>query len=383
MRWKALSQFSLLAFMLSGCASDGTAIQVAPLPQVDNQVVLQEAWETQIGKGVGNYFSRLSPVYAYDKFYVAAREGEIAALDLTTGKEIWSIHLGEEKPALLSGGLTAAYDKIFVGSETGYLIALDAETGEQVWETNVSGELLSRPLADENLIVVNTSRGELAAFNAETGDEKWRISGDVPNLTLRGDSSPVSTSGGVFWGMANGRLGAALLENGNLIWQQVIASPKGATEIDRLVDVDATPVIADYLLYAIGYNGYLVAIDLRSGQAVWKREYSSSTDFTVSGNTIILKTDKDHVIAVDGRSGTKLWENAELAYRELTSPVRVDDEIIVGDAEGYLHWIDINTGEFVAQRKINSSGIASAPIDVDDALLVVTRNGDITKLNKQ
>ncbi len=382
MRWKALSQFSLLAFMLSGCASDGSARQVASLPQVNNQIVFQKAWETQVGKGIGKYFSRLSPVYAYDKLYVAARNGEIAALDLETGKKTWSIDLGDKKPALLSGGLTAAYDKIFVGTEAGYLIALDAKTGQQIWETNVSGELLSRPLADQNLVIVNTSRGELAAFNAQTGDEKWRISGDVPNLTLRGDSSPVSTSGGVFWGMANGRLAAALLESGNLIWQQVIASPKGATEIDRLVDVDATPVIADYLLYAIGYNGYLVAIDLRSGQVVWKREYSSSTDFAVSGNTIILKTDKDHVIAVDGRSGTKLWENTELTYRELTAPIRVDDEILVGDAEGYLHWIDLNTGEFVAQRKIHASGIASPPLEVDDALIVVTRNGDITKLNK-
>ncbi len=383
MRWKALSQFSLLAFMLSGCASDGSARQVASLPKVDNQIVLQKTWETQVGKGVGKYFSRLSPVYAYDKFYVAARRGDVAALDLATGKKIWSINLGAKKPALLSGGLTAAYNKIFVGTETGYLIALDAETGEQIWETNVSGELLSRPLADENLIVVNTSRGELAAFNAQTGDEKWRISGDVPNLTLRGDSSPVSISGGVFWGMANGRLGAALLNSGNLIWQQVIATPRGATEIDRLVDVDATPVIADYLLYAIGYNGYLVAIDLRSGQIVWKREYSSSTDFTVSGFTIILKTDKDHIVAVDSRSGMKLWENTELTYRDLTAPVRIDNEILVGDAEGYLHWIDISTGEFVAQRKINGSGIASAPVEVDDALIVVTRNGDITKLNKE
>lgn len=383
MGWKRISQLSLLGFILSGCASEESAIQVAELPVVESKFEQQEVWDARIGKGVGNYYSKLKPAYAYDKIFVAARDGEIAALSLESGDVIWSVDLGEEKAALLSGGLTLAYDKVFVGSETGILYALNAETGELIWKTNVSGELLSKPLADENIIIVNTSRGELAAFNAETGDEKWRISSDVPNLTLRGDSSPVSVSGGVFWGMANGRLGAAFLENGNLIWQQPIATPKGATEIDRLVDVDATPVISDYLLYAVGYNGYLVAIDLRSGQVVWKREYSSSNDFTVAGNFIYLIDDKDHLIAIDRRSGTQLWKNTDLAYRQLTSPVVVDDSVIVGDAEGYLHWIDIGNGEFVAQQKIHGSGIASAPISVDDSLLVVTRNGGVTKLNQQ
>ncbi len=96
-----------------------------------------------------------------------------------------------------------------------------------MWRSNVGGEILSKPLADAGVVIVNTSRGELAAFDAESGEERWRISSDVPNLTLRGDSSPASVSGGVFWGMGNGRLGAAFIENGNIIWQQPIASERG------------------------------------------------------------------------------------------------------------------------------------------------------------
>ncbi len=377
--WKHVGAVALLGALLAGCASEEDSIQMAPLPVVQSEFTPAQLWSSQLGDGVGRYFSNLSPAVAYDKVYAADRDGIVSAMDLESGKTVWSVNLGEEAPALLSGGITASYSKLYIGTETGELIALDEETGELVWRTQVGGEILSKPLADEGLIVVNSSRGEISAYEAETGEQRWSLSSEVPNLTLRGDSSPVSISGGVFWGMANGRLGAAFIENGNIIWQQTIASPKGATEIDRLVDVDSTPVVSGSLLYAVGYNGSLVAIDLRSGRPAWKRTYSSSTDIMVAGSYLFLITDKDHVVAVDARSGTELWTNKELEYRQLTAPVAISGYVVVGDAEGYLHWIDPTSGEFVAQQQLDDSGIAVAPMNVDDGYIVVTRDGSISK----
>lgn len=381
--WKRVGAVALLGTLLIGCAGEEDSIQMAPVPVVESEFTPTQVWKSSVGKGVGNYFSNLSPVQAYGKVFAADRQGVVKAMDTETGSTLWSVDLGEDAAALISGGLTASYSKIYLGTETGALIALDEETGETVWRSNAGGEILSKPLADESLVIVNTSRGELAAFDAETGEERWRISSDVPNLTLRGDSSPVSTSGGVFWGMANGRLGAAFVENGNIIWQQPIASPKGATEIDRLVDVDATPVIDGALLYAVGYNGQLVAIDLRSGRPAWKRTYSSSTDFLVVGSYLFLITDKDHVVAVDARSGTELWQNRDLEYRQLTAPVAISGYVVVGDAEGYLHWMDPNSGEFVAQQQLDDSGFAVSPLNVDGGYIVTTRDGTISKKQVQ
>ncbi|NGN97648.1 outer membrane protein assembly factor BamB [Grimontia sp. S25] len=381
--WKRVGAVALLGTLLIGCAGEEDSIQMAPVPVVESEFTPTQVWKSSVGDGVGNYFSNLAPVQAYGKVFAADREGVVKAMDTETGTTIWSVDLGEDAPALISGGLTASYSKVYLGTETGVLIALDEETGETVWRSNAGGEILSKPLADESLVIVNTSRGELAAFDAETGEERWRTSSDVPNLTLRGDSSPVSTSGGVFWGMANGRLGAAFVENGNIIWQQPIASPKGATEIDRLVDVDATPVIDGALLYAVGYNGQLVAIDLRSGRPAWKRTYSSSTDFLVAGSYLFLITDKDHVVAVDARSGTELWQNRDLEYRQLTAPVAISGYVVVGDAEGYLHWMDPNSGEFVAQQQLDDSGFAVSPLNVDEGYIVITRDGTISKKQVQ
>lgn len=377
--WKQIGAIALLGSALMGCATEEDSIPMAALPQVVSDFAPITQWQAQVGDGVGHYFSRLTPAFAYDKIFAADRHGIVQAMDKNSGKILWRINLGEDKSALISGGLIASYGKLYLGTETGELLALNEETGELVWKVNVGGEILSKPLAEEALIIINSSQGELSAYDAETGEQRWRIASDVPNLTLRGDSSPVAISGGVFWGMANGRLGAAFLNNGNTIWQQALGTPRGATEIDRLVDVDAAPVISDSLLYAVGYNGQLVAIDLRSGRPAWKRTYSSSNDFIVAGKYLFFITDKDHIVAIDARSGTELWQNRELEYRQLSAPVFISGYLVVGDAQGYLHWLSPESGEFVAQQEFNGSGIAVAPVKTDDGYVVIMRNGEIIK----
>ncbi|EOG7788242.1 outer membrane protein assembly factor BamB [Vibrio fluvialis] len=366
--------------LLAGCAGEEENVIMAPVPVVKSEFTPSSEWSASVGDGVGHYFSKLSPEYAYDKIFVASRDGEVKALDPANGKVIWKTNLEKETPARLSGGIASAYGQIYIGSENGEVIALNAETGEETWRVNVEGEVLAAPTADQNQIIVNTSRGALVALDEQTGEQKWTISTEVPNLTLRGDSRPVATSGGVFWGTSAGRLAAAISERGQLIWQQPVGQPKGATEIDRLVDVDSSPLIIGSTLYTVGFNGQLIAIDLRSGNPMWKRNYSSSTDLASDGGRLFVVTDKDHVVAVDARSGTELWSNDQLQHRLLTAPVLINGFVVVGDSEGYLHWIDRSTGEFVAQQMVNDSGFAVSPLVLDNGYLVISRDGDIKKL---
>ncbi|OLQ93940.1 outer membrane protein assembly factor BamB [Vibrio ponticus] len=376
---KALTTVAVIS-VLAGCASEEDTIIMAPVPQVDNEFTTSSAWRASIGDGVEQYFSKLAPAYAYGKVFVASRNGEVKALDPQTGDELWQIDLEDDVPARLSGGISPAYDKLFIGSENGEVIALNQETGELLWRTSVQGEVLSAPATDDNLVMVHTSEGVLIALDQQDGEQKWAISTEVPTLTLRGTSAPTTISGGVFWGTANGRLAAAIVQRGQLIWQQPIGTPKGATEIDRIVDVDASPMLMGSTLFVVGYNGQLTAIDLRSGQPGWKRTYSSATDMANDGSRIFLVTDKDHLVAVDARSGTELWKNKQLEHRLLTAPKVMGDYLVVGDSEGYLYWVDRSTGEFVSMQKEGGDGFAVAPVALDDGFVITTRNGNVKKL---
>ncbi len=371
---------AVVALSLIGCSSEEDNIVMAPLPAVQSQFTPDTEWSASVGDGIGHYFSRLSPIYAYGKVFVASRDGVVSAFDPATGKRLWSQDLEQDIPARLSGGLSASYGKLYLGSENGEVYALSAEDGSIVWQEQINGEVLAKPLADNNLVLFHSSKGSLVALRESTGEQAWEINTDVPNLTLRGESSPVSISGGVFWGMANGRLAAALIEKGQLLWQQPIGTPKGATEIDRLVDVDAKPLIVGANLFIVGVNGQLVGMDLRSGSPMWKRSYSSATDLATDQSRIFVVTDKDTIAAVDLRSGTQLWSNDQLSYRQLTAPVLINGYLVVGDSQGYLHWLDRQTGDFVAQQLIDDDGLATPPIELEDGFVVVTRDGSVKKM---
>lgn len=365
---------------IAGCAGEQDTIIMAPVPTVISQFTPENQWSTSIDDGVEHYFSKLAPIYAYEKVFLASRDGVVKALDPETGEKLWDIDLEQKTSARLSGGIVAAYEQLFIGSENGEVIALSADTGELLWRAPTSGEVIAKPATEGNLVIAYTNRGILVGLDQKTGEQRWLISTEVPNLTFRGDSAPATAAGGVFWGTASGRLAAAIVDSGQLIWQQQIGVPKGSTEIGRLVDVDSSPIILGTTLYSVGINGQLIAIDLRSGSPIWKRNYSSALDMANDGNRLFIVTDKDHISAVDARSGTALWTNSRLENRLLTAPAIIDGYIVVGDSEGYLYWLDRDNGNFVAQQFVNNSGFAVSPIALPDGYLIVTRDGNVKKL---
>jgi outer membrane protein assembly factor BamB len=369
-----------IATVLVGCSSEEDTVIMAPLPVVKSEFTPSAEWSTSISSGVTHYFSKLKAISAYDKLYVASRDGVIKALDPASGKVLWKTDLEVNDSARLSGGITASYNQLFIGSENGLVYAIDAETGKTNWQTDIHGEVLAAPATDSNLVIVNTSEGILVALDQKTGTQAWTISTEVPNLTLRGVSAPTAMSGGVFWGTAGGRLAAAIVSRGQLIWQQTVGSPKGSTEIDRLIDVDSSPTIIGGTLFVVGYNGSLVSFDLRTGKPNWRRKYSSATDTATDGSRLFVVTNHDHLVAVDLRSGTELWSNAQLENRLLTAPVVVNNYLVVGDSQGYLHWLDRTSGKFVAQQFINDSGFSVGPTVMSDGYVIVTRDGAVKKL---
>ena len=162
-----------------------------------------------------------------------------------------------------------------------------------------------------------------------------------------------------------------------MIWQQRIYQPSGATEIDRLSDVDTTPVIVNGVVYALAYNGNLTALDLRSGQMLWKREIGSVKDFIVDAGRIYLIDQDDRVMALNADGGVAIWRQSDLLHRNLTSPVLYNGYIVVGDSEGYLHWLNTDDGRFVAQQKVDGSGFQTEPVVASDKLLIQAKNGEV------
>jgi len=389
--YKNILAVLLLSSALFSCSStdedEDASKLVAELTEINEQFEPDVLWKESVGDGSEDYFSRLKPVVAYDAVYSASRAGDVIAFDAKTGKELWSSDLsdvdnersfwGSRVSAMLAGGPVAGVNKIFIGSEGGKVYALNTKSGELVWQADIKGEIISSPAVDSGVVVVNTASGIMKAFNADNGEELWEIEQDVPALTLRGISQPVIASGGVLIGTGKGSVNVYLLDKGQQGWSTEIGEPAGSTELERIIDVDSSPVVFGDKVYAVSSQGNLAAIELKSGRVVWKRQYSSYRQISIYRNTIFLTNLRGHVYAIDRVSGIERWSNLALTNRGVTGPVVIDNYIVVGDFEGYLHWLDQESGEIVARHQVDSSGIHSTPTVVGNVLYSQSRNGDL------
>ncbi|HBH7051489.1 TPA: outer membrane protein assembly factor BamB [Morganella morganii] len=375
--------------LLAGCSSEQDTIVMSPLPEVTSQFTPETVWDKSVGDGIGKYYSHLSPAWEGSSVYAADRNGLVKALDADSGVEIWSVNLAEKTgflsaniPAMLSGGLTVSGEYVYVGTERGTLIALNANDGEIAWTANAGGEVLSRPEVSDGLVLVHTGNGLLQAFDTASGEQRWSLNLDTPSLSVRGESAPAVAMGAAFVGGDNGRVSAVMLGQGQIIWQQRISQTTGTTEISRLNDVDMTPVVADGRVYAIAYNGNLVAMDMRSGQILWKRDFGSVNELVLDGESLYVVDQNDNIYGLRAADGVTMWSQDKLLHRNLSAPELFNGYLVVGDGEGYLHWLDTSNGQFVAQNKLNSSGILSRPSIAGDKLMVQARDGRLYLLRR-
>jgi len=391
-KWfKRLAVISSATFLLTGCSlfsSEEDVVKMAELPVFESSYKPQIAWKKGISDGVDKYYSQLQPVADQDAVYAASRDGLIKAFAPATGKLLWSNDFSDDPSNKLnrsprfSGGIALAIDTLLIGTENAQVLAFDKSTGVLKWLADVNGEVVAQPVYADGKVVVHTTRGDLIVLDSETGEEIWTLSNKQPNLTLRGSATPSISQGGVVYGRADGFVSVALLTTGQPLWELPVARPYGATELDRLVDVDMQPIISNGIIYTLAYNGNLIAIDLLKGKQIWSRKYAAFSDIALSGNTLYLSDYRGFIFAVDSKSGSELWVNDQLSYRNVTGVTVANQYIVVGDGEGYLHWLDRDNGNFVAQQKLDSDGLYMQPFATDSYLYLQTRSGKLIAIEK-
>ncbi|MDF2178937.1 outer membrane protein assembly factor BamB [Aliiglaciecola sp. CAU 1673] len=404
---KALCLLSVLG--MSGCSvlpdwmdartwfMDDEEIEIKKLKPIESQFMAQAKWERSVGDGVGEHFSRLKPAVAYEKVFAASRHGMVKAFERDSGKLVWEQNLAIFKddswydgvaklwrsgaPARIAGGLSVSYEKVFLGTENGDVFALDVNTGEVKWRAKVKGEVLARPAVDEGTVVVNTGAGVMFALDAETGEQRWRYESEVPPLSLRGVSAASISSGGAIVGTASGKLAAVILNNGQIAWEQAVAAPTGATELERIVDIDVEPLVLGGMIYVVSFDGTLAAVDIRSGRVVWKREYKSYRRISLDANNLFVVDNNSVVYALDRRSGVELWSHNSLRGRQLTAAEPVASYVVVGDKFGFLHWLNQSDGKIVSRLQVGGDdvdeGIYTDPVVEGRVVYTQTRDGEL------
>ncbi|KEA64875.1 Outer membrane protein YfgL, lipoprotein component of the protein assembly complex (forms a complex with YaeT, YfiO, and NlpB) [Marinobacterium lacunae] len=364
--------------LLSGCGFWGGESEVEPSKLVDFSAEKQVdvAWSAQIGSGPGTMYHQFVPAVGDVNVYAADSRGEVVALSRVDGRKVWESDLD----LVLSGGIGAGYGTVVVASEDGDVVALNAETGEELWRARAASEVVAQPQVNADLVVVQVINGQVAAYDRVTGEHRWTFDSQIPQLSLRGTSAPVLTSNVTLTGFANGKLVAIDNRSGSALWEQRVALAEGRSELERIVDIDGRPLIFNGIVFVGSYQGRLLALNPRGAQVIWAQDFSTYRGLAAGFGNVYAVSADDEIGAFDAGSSASVWHQDALRYRGLTSPVSLGDTLVVGDAQGYLHFMSQIDGHFVARYNFDSSGVFSDPVVVDDTLYVFSNDGKLSAL---
>ena len=397
-----VSAVLLCSFALAGCSTvkgwfgdgkkdDGKPNEPVELTDITATANVAKLWSTHAGKGEKRMGVRQGPAIADGRVYAAAIEGGVHAFDLQTGKTIWDyqpMRQGEDsnkkdKEIRLSGGPGVGEGLVVVGGLDGEVIALDAASGAEKWRAKVANEVIAAPAIGMGLVFVRSNDGRLSAFDAASGERRWFWTHDVPMLSLRGNDAPVLGPGVVFVGNDDGTVAALSATDGRPMWEQPIAQLEGRTELDRMADIDGTPVLEGSTLYASSFKKQTVALDGPSGRPMWNSEHGGSGRVGVGSNRLVVTDPTGTVFGLDKAGGSAMWQQAGLARRNVTGAAVQGDYAVVGDFDGYVHWLKLDNGEFAARQRVGGKALRATPVVADGVLVVQNVEGELTAFKLQ
>ena len=379
--FRLIAATALAVAMLSGCSTvknllDGRgkdrSKDPTPLVQISPSVNVSKLWSASLGKGNESLGVAQRPAIADGRVYAAAVEGGVSAFDLRSGQSVW--RYASELP--LTGGPGAGEGLVVVGSLEGDVVALDAATGAEKWKSKVANEVLVAPAIGGGMVFVHSNDGRVTALDAGTGERRWFYSADVPALTVRGNGAMTVGPGILFVGNDNGTLTALSMTDGGVVWTTPVAQPEGRSELERMADVDGPALLDNTTLYATSYKNHTVAIDGPSGQLIWDRENGGPRGLGLSNSAVVVTDPTGKVWGLDKNTGSSLWQQDGLAYRNTSAPAVQGDYAVVGDLEGVLHWLRLSDGAFAARSSLGGA-ITGQPAVADDILVVQTTEGQL------
>ena len=393
---------ALLTAFLAGCASqpDNAAdTDDSGLTDFVSSADIDVEWRTVLGNGPGAAYVRLQPAVNNGVVYAADTSGNVYALDLEDGSEEWSTDLEQA----VTAAVTFDRGQLFVATRDGYLHCLNADDGSSVWSTQLTSEAVAPVAADYGRVFVQTVDGRVSAYERSNGQQAWSYENAMPVLSVRGTGTPLVLEQFVVSGFATGKVLALDKTLGIPRWEVRLATPEGRSELERLVDVDGTPLWDNGVIYAASYHGKVAAISL-NGETRWQEDGSTYTSPAIALGNIYLTLDDGSVKAYDVVRGADVWTQKALRDRQPGQIAAYGSWLVTTDAEGYLYVLNQVDGALAGRKLIRSRplhisypnqtegtnwrkirgrdmGIRSPLVATDAGVLVYTNAGELLLIN--
>jgi outer membrane protein assembly factor BamB len=344
----------------------------AKLEDFKSTMAVRTVWELSAGDSDKFLFS---PALVDDGVYVAAANGNVTRIDAASGRQSWRIDAGMH----LTAGVGADKNLVVVVGEKGVVQAFSTD-GKKRWTAQSSSEVLSAPAVGSGVVIVRSLDNRISAFDAETGNRKWSIQRTVPPLILRNAPGIAIDKTFAYIALPGGRLIAVSINTGAIQWEATVGEARGATELERIADAAGAPVISGTDVCAVAYQGKVACYNMANGTARWSKDLSSYVGIGLDERFVFAADASGNVSALTRDNGVSVWRSTKLANRRLSTPYSYGRAVVVGDFEGYIHFLSREDGSFLARVKFDKGALQSAPVLAGANLIFQTQSGTVVAL---
>lgn len=258
-----------------------------------------------------------SPAVAHEVVYVAmlnpcnqphtGEPGLVVALKARTGRELWRFRLGATESSPLIVG-----NRLYVGSRDDRLYALNATTGRLRWSFNTGGEIKGAPAYADGTVYTASYDGYVYALDAHNGHLRWKAGAENALLGGRGTfyANPAIAYGRVFIGNTDGVVYAFGATSGSLLW----ARKTGGY-------VYGSAAIWKQTIYVGSYDHHFYALDASTGDVRWTFDTNGpiSGSATVMDGIVYFSTLAGRTYGLDAQSGRQVWTFPDGQYSPLVA----------------------------------------------------------------
>lgn len=364
------------------------------------------AWRRDIGAGSNKTRQVMAPVVADGgKLFVMDGEARVTALDAASGAPAWEADVrpeGRERGGF-GGGLTVGGGKVFVASGYRTMTALDQNTGAVLWQSTVDSPIHGAPTVAGSRVYVIDVDNQLIAFNVNTGQQDWSYRGIAEPARVMRASSPAVTGDTVIAPFSSGEVIAVRASTGQALWQQTLSRTSRTSALSEIRDIAGRPVVSRGVVYAISHAGVLSAMEVRSGEPVWR---AGNTPITIPvagvnaplpvGDVVYVVSKTGQLVVVNRQSGQVYWsrdlnegrvrqEGGFLGFFDRTvrpswsGPILASNRLILVNSDGEAVAFDPKTGVPQSTLKLGAAAYI-APAAYNGMLYVLTDKGELVAI---
>ena len=226
------------------------------------------------------------------------------------------------------------------------------------------------------MVYVATNDNKTYAFDVENGEIAWVQSGIARATAILGAADPLIVGDFVIVSYSSGEIYAIKKQSGETVWSQDLNLSRATSSDFYLNDIDATPLVKDGIVYAIGNGGVMAAMRLKDGNFLWKKQIAGIVDFWLAGEFLFVIDNSDRLLAVSRKSGGIKWSSqlpyllksdkpqSKIFYSGL---VMAGNKLLISRADGQLIVASPLDGKIEKTFKVDKK-ISHSPIVVNDKI---------------